>query len=144
MEKTELRPMPWPPVVKYLRDTVPKNMKPNVIYPYVKGPPYGMVVGYAPGMVGWSLCHPNDTFSKAKGRMICYERANIGVPDWRKRLVRQTLHHSMGKPVTEQLLRHLDWDVFRKTYPKMAHIIECIEWVQQKLEELSEKGGEKE
>jgi hypothetical protein len=47
-------------LVKYLRD---ENRK-----------PYGCIVAVGPGMVGYSVCNPKDTFNKELGCMIAAGR----------------------------------------------------------------------
>jgi len=37
--------------------------------------PYGCLVALEKDRIGWSLCHPKDTFSKDLGRRIAIERA---------------------------------------------------------------------
>ena len=49
-------------LVRYIRDE--KTRK-----------PYGCVVATGAGQVGWSLCHPNDNFSKKLARTIASGRA---------------------------------------------------------------------
>lgn len=59
-------PQPVVPVVRYIR----------------AGPddrtPIGALAAVGPGKVGWSVCHPNDTFVKARARAIAIGRAIKG------------------------------------------------------------------
>lgn len=48
--------------IKYLRDG--KNV------------PYGVVVAWNDGGIGWSLCNPKDTFNKKRALEIAFGRAD--------------------------------------------------------------------
>lgn len=73
---------------KYLWDTDPN--KPN------EGKKWGCLVMNELGHVGWSVCHPNDTFSNKVARAIAINRMNrIPILRITASMVDETLHPTM-------------------------------------------------